>query len=287
MMARKRTKRVSGRIKGKIRPKRQLPTFLTMVNAILGFISIILIFNQRYDIASLLIITAFIFDILDGMLARKLQATSDFGAELDSLADTISFVIAPALLIYFVFFDTQRFGLIAGVVAVICGISRLAKFNITKDNKGFIGLPTPMFALVTVSFVFLGIKIKEEIALLLFFLLSYLMVSHLKYPSFKEKSMARYKYAGIILLISMIITLLLKIDLSYIAIGVNVYLWMFIGLPLMFSRYVKRKKKLTLFYLGMILATIAFYQEAKMLLVLPFIYTVIAGWLVQSALTSK
>jgi phosphatidylserine synthase len=181
----------------------------------------------------------------------------------------------------------QRFGLIAAIVAVICGISRLAKFNITKETKSFVGLPTPMFALVTVSLVFLNIKMKEEIALLLFFILSYLMVSHLKYPSFKEESMAKYKYAAIMLFIAIIVTLLLNVNLSYIAIGVNVYLWAFIGLPLMFSKQVKRKRKLTLFYLGMILATIAFYQEPKMLLVLPFIYTVIAGWLVQSALTIK
>ncbi len=287
MMKKKRVAKISGKLRGKIRPKKQLPTFLTMINAILGFIAIIIIFKKQYDVASLLIVTAFIFDILDGMLARKLQATSDFGAELDSLADTVSFVIAPALLIYFVFFEVQRFGLIAAVVAVICGISRLAKFNVSKDTKSFIGLPTPMFALIIVSLVFLGLQIKEEFALLFFFILSYLMVSHLEYPSFKEAKMAKFKYAAILLFVGTITALVLKINLQYIAIGVNVYLWAFIGLPMMFSKYIRRKRKLTLFYLGLILATIAFYKDAKMLLVLPFIYTVIAGWLVQSALTKK
>ncbi len=286
-MKKKRVARISGKLRSKIRPKKQLPTFLTMINAILGFIAIILIFKEQYDIASLLIVTAFIFDILDGMLARKLQATSDFGAELDSLADTVSFVIAPALMIYFVFFEIQRFGLIAAVVAVICGISRLAKFNVSKDTKSFVGLPTPMFALIIVSLVFLNFKIKEEIALLFFFILAYLMISHLEYPSLKEPKMAKYKYAAIILLAAIIITLILQVNLSFIAIGVNVYLWTFIGIPMMFNKYVKRKRKLTLFYLGLILATIAFYKDAKMLLVIPFIYTVIAGWLIQSALTEK
>jgi len=287
MMKKKKAIGISKNIKGKIKPKKQLPTFLTMINAILGFFAIILIFKEQYNLASLLVISAFIFDILDGMLARKFQVTSDFGAELDSLADTVSFVIVPALLIYFVFFETQRYGFVAAIIAVICGISRLAKFNVTRNSKSFIGMPTPMFAMIIVAMVFLDLHIKEQFALIFFFIMSYLMVSPLKYPSFKDPKMSNYKYAGIMLLVLLITAFLLKIPLLFIAIGVNVFVCLFLCIPLMFSPIVKQKKKLTLFYVGYILGIVAFYKDPKMLLALPFLYSVVAGWLIEAALTTK
>ena len=129
-------KRLSQNIKEKIKPKKRLPTFLTLMNAALGFFAILAIIEGNFRLASLLIVLGFVFDALDGAVARYLHTTSDCGLELDSLADAVTFVIAPALLIYFRFFDTFRMGSAVALFAIICGISRLAKFNTLKGVHG-------------------------------------------------------------------------------------------------------------------------------------------------------
>ena len=148
---------------------RHIPNFITSLNLASGFISIIFIFNGDIIIASWLILAAMIFDFLDGFAARALKAYSDIGKELDSLADVVSFGVAPGLIIYHLLHDATVpdnqikysitvFGylifLIIPAVMPVCAALRLAKFNIdTTQSTSFKGLPTPANALAVISVV--------------------------------------------------------------------------------------------------------------------------------------
>jgi CDP-diacylglycerol--serine O-phosphatidyltransferase len=138
-----------------------LPSILTIGNLFCGFYAIIAIYKDDLSKAVLAIIIALVVDFLDGAVARFAKATSDFGMELDSLADLVSFGVAPGMLAYV--FAMQPFGRIGWLAAFLfaaCGALRLARFNIqTKklDTRYFVGLPVPAAAGIVVSSVlFLG-----------------------------------------------------------------------------------------------------------------------------------
>jgi len=277
-------KRIKEKIKGK---KKNIPTALTFVNIILGFAAIIQIYNSNYALASFFVLIAFVFDILDGMLARKLSITSSFGGELDSLADAVSFVVVPGLLIYFNFFEAPWTGLLVSAFVVICGLSRLAKFNTKKATEFFSGMPTPFFAAIVIALVFLEVQLKREVAAILFSLLAILMVSPIKFPSFKMPGTKKFKYCGIALLVLLIIGLALPIDKSYVAIGINVIFWGLIMVPFIFSKIIKKKRYAIFFSIGLLILTLAFYQNAKFLIALPVVYSMIGAPLIQASLEGK
>jgi CDP-diacylglycerol--serine O-phosphatidyltransferase len=130
---------------------------------------------------------AALWDVLDGLLARMMHCASDFGKQLDSLADIVSFGIAPAFLILlYKLEDTHWMGPLAAVLFVICGALRLARFNLMSHMKGFVGMPITA-AGVILSFMFLlGEHMKPGLVLTLMVLLSVLMVSRIPFPSFKK-----------------------------------------------------------------------------------------------------
>ncbi|MDP3742452.1 MAG: CDP-diacylglycerol--serine O-phosphatidyltransferase [Candidatus Micrarchaeota archaeon] len=122
--------------------KIELKDLLTLANAVSGIIGISLaIAGQWY--AWLYIFPAVVFDFLDGKVARKTQA-NEFGKQLDSLADTVSFVVAPTVVIMFANFSLLV--TIASALYVCCGLWRLAKFNLQTDKKSYYGLPSPVAA---------------------------------------------------------------------------------------------------------------------------------------------
>ncbi|MBT3406248.1 CDP-diacylglycerol--serine O-phosphatidyltransferase [Candidatus Woesearchaeota archaeon] len=284
----KRLSRNIRKVKPKIRAqKKNIPTVFTLANLALGFFAIISIFNEMYNVASLLILIGFIFDILDGMMARYLSVASDFGVELDSLADAVTFVLTPSLLVFFYFFQTTRIGILVSLFVLVCGILRLAKFNTMKTKDHFVGMPTPFFAAIVISFIFLKITLTEQVAAIVFFILAYLMVSPIQYPSFKQKNMKLYKYFGIGIMALMAIAFLLKLDIFYIAIGENLLLWVAVIIPLFFNKMIKVKTYLFVFAFGLALATIAFYHDPRFLIVLPFIYSIAAAPLLIIAFNKK
>lgn len=130
--------------------KDKLPTFFTFGNMACGFISILCILEQRFEIAAWLIIAAMIFDAFDGRLARLLKTTSKTGAQLDSMADLVTFGIAPALLMIKTCTNYSVFlvwGI--GLLYMTCAAFRLARFNAQKEEKNepshfFSGLPTTL-----------------------------------------------------------------------------------------------------------------------------------------------
>lgn len=176
-----------------------LPNFITLMAMFCGYYSIAASLRGDYVYAAYAILLAFIFDGLDGKVARLLNATSDFGIQMDSLSDLVSFGVAPSILVYnWLLIPYGRIGWMASFLFVACGALRLARFNVqtTKETKDsfFVGLPIPAAAGMIASSV---LFVKDVIGnpedftvpftyVFLIYLLAFLMVSSLPYYSFKK-----------------------------------------------------------------------------------------------------
>ena len=194
----------------KISSFRHIPNAITCLNLFCGCLSIISALNGKLEMAAYFILAAAVFDFFDGFMARWLKAYSAMGKELDSLADVVSFGVAPACIMYALLLPaTARHGLpveiftcgwfiamFAFVIAVFSAL-RLAKFNIdTRQTDSFIGLPTPANALFICSLAFVSPdnQLLSMLAGNIFFLLaitvifSYLLVAELPLFSLKFKS---------------------------------------------------------------------------------------------------
>jgi len=137
--------------------KRIFPNSFTSLNIFFGFLSIIFAAKQNYEFAAWLIGAAAIFDALDGVAARITKSSSQFGVELDSLSDVVSFGLAPAFMIYEI--GLQRLGttgIIIAAIFLLCGAFRLARFNtqlVGFKKEHFVGLPIPTAALTLAAYV--------------------------------------------------------------------------------------------------------------------------------------
>ncbi len=171
-----------------------LPSLFTTGNLFLGFWAIIKTIHGEYAEAAPLIAWAIVLDLLDGRIARLTGTTSEFGGELDSLADVISFGVAPGLLAYcWGFALVPRVGWLAAFLFVVCGALRLARFNVQRhavDGRFFVGLPIPAGAAQIAAWVYLWPeplvnRPQAVAALCLVVVLAFLMVSTIRYRSFK------------------------------------------------------------------------------------------------------
>ena len=177
--------------------KQHLPSIFTLINLFLGFLAIINIMLSEYFIACYFILAAAVFDSVDGKIARLLGISTNFGKEIDSLADMVSFCLSPSILVYSLYTQNMP-GLTGEIIAstpLIMGAIRLARFNTTEDDEqqvDFTGLPTPMNALSIASLVLFIEHIKIDnpeysqpsLLLPLILSLSYLMVSRVHYAKF-------------------------------------------------------------------------------------------------------
>jgi len=173
-----------------------LPNLFTTANLLCGFYSIIIAMKGDYFMAAVPLLIAFVMDGLDGRIARFTNTTSKFGAEYDSLSDLVAFGVAPAILVYtWGLTEFGKWGWIAASLFVICGALRLARFNVQIgiiESKVFNGLPIPAAASVVATgimlYSYLGGEGKfHHIAILIgVFVIALLMVSNIKYYSFKD-----------------------------------------------------------------------------------------------------
>jgi CDP-diacylglycerol---serine O-phosphatidyltransferase len=173
---------------------KSLPSVFTIGNLFLGIISIILVFNEMPEYAAILVIIAMLLDGLDGRVARALNAQSEFGKELDSLSDVISFGMAPAFIMYVTAFTELNAATAWIVTAIfpICGAIRLARFNVIAGIPGyFIGLPIPAAGGILCTLALFHNDLHAYILVLGTLLLSYLMVSNVKYPNFKKAGLPK------------------------------------------------------------------------------------------------
>lgn len=187
-----------------MRVKKYLPSLLTICNLFLGYLSILYIQKgpDFFTISCYLIILASAFDAFDGKLARRIGLSSKFGKEIDSLADLISFCLAPSILIFNVFLEPTKLPFLylafISALPVIMGAIRLARFNLEEtDKKYFIGLPSPALAITICSIVLMHQKLENllinylgynifssNIILPVIVLLSFLMIGKIQFSKF-------------------------------------------------------------------------------------------------------
>jgi CDP-diacylglycerol--serine O-phosphatidyltransferase len=195
-----------------------LPNLVTTAGLFAGFYSVICSFHTDFFSAAVAILVANVFDILDGRIARLTKTTSRFGIEYDSLSDLIAFGVAPGILVYrWALEPWGTWGWLAASLYVTCGALRLARFNVQYDNvekRHFIGLPIPAAAEVIAAIVLVyyrfggeGETHKHAILLLVTYALAALMVSNIKYFSFKESELYRRQPFWILIAIIVLLKL--------------------------------------------------------------------------------
>jgi CDP-diacylglycerol--serine O-phosphatidyltransferase len=194
-----------------------IPNLFTAMNMFCGFLSIISASEENYNYAAWLIFIAAIFDALDGMVARLTNSSSELGVELDSLSDIVSFGAAPSFLLYKTyFFSMDTLGIILSALPLIAGGFRLARFNVQLvgfSKSFFLGLPIPSSALTIASFILAFYsdgfqKPLSDFILPMVLVLSFLMVSNIRYETFPKFSLQGIKgkpYHFVFLLFSAVI----------------------------------------------------------------------------------
>lgn len=172
-----------------------LPNLFTAGSIFLSILAIVSALNADFERAFWFVVLSAVFDALDGRVARLTKTTSQFGKEFDSLADVIAFGVTPAFILYFAAGSQfGKFGVLVTALYVIFGAVRLARFNITSSENEpnvFIGLPIPAAALFVVSATMLFLEYADNWIWALTLLAataaaSVLMVSNIRYPSFKQ-----------------------------------------------------------------------------------------------------
>ena len=195
-----------------------LPNLLTTGNLLCGFWSIISVFQERFYFAAVAILLAAVFDVFDGKVAKLSGATSKFGMQYDSLADLVSFGIAPALLAFsWALRPYGKFGWLAAFLFVACGAIRLARYNVlasSGETKYFKGLPIPVAAAMIAFTILLYFQlietdwVKDIVILVMIYILAFLMVSNIRYFSFKELNLAKRKPFSILIFVVLSLTVI-------------------------------------------------------------------------------
>jgi len=177
-----------------------LPNLLTTASLFIGFLGLTRAVQGDITSCALCILASCVFDGLDGKVARITNTQSEFGVQLDSLADLVAFGVVPAVMSYlWILQDFGRLGLMAAFLFMACGALRLARFNVqtaTISKKHFVGLPIPAAACTLATLVLFTDYVPQEYlhsviavgTLILVYVLSFFMVSTIRFYSFKEIS---------------------------------------------------------------------------------------------------
>lgn len=194
-----------------------LPNLFTAASIFFGVISIISTLNGNFTKAIIFIFLSLVFDGLDGRVARLTNTASKFGVEFDSLADIIAFGVAPAFLFYIVIGNEfGRVGSLLTAIYIIFGAIRLARFNVTTgtyDPSVFIGLPIPTAAIWLAVMVGIYLEYSFFMNLQVLYLvavgvISVLMVSNVRFPSFKKINLKKMNFYKVLIVLVIIFSLL-------------------------------------------------------------------------------
>jgi CDP-diacylglycerol--serine O-phosphatidyltransferase len=171
-------------------PRSFVPNAATAANILAGFLAMLMASAGRYDQAVYLLVAAIILDTLDGRLARLLKATSDFGQQLDSFSDILSFGMAPAFLVYqAVLHRLGWLGVAGSAVYLLAGVYRLARFNLTSDAHSkaprTLGVPIPIGAGYLMAVALMRDELTPRWALVVVLAMAALMVSRWRLPDLK------------------------------------------------------------------------------------------------------
>jgi len=199
-----------------------IPSFFTILNMFSGFMSILSTADRDFASAAWLVLLAAIFDTMDGIMARLTRSSSEFGVELDSLSDLVSFGVAPAFMVYRIGLHTLGpIGTLSSAMLMVFGGLRLARFNVQLvgfDKDYFRGLPIPSSAIVISSYVLLyydrifGVLNQDAGPFLPFIAiaLSLLMVSTVRYdtiPKFSRRAIRVHRLKFSIFMVGVIISI--------------------------------------------------------------------------------
>lgn len=214
-----------------------VPNLITTASMLCAFFSIVASSEGAYYKAALAIFLSAVLDGMDGRAARILNAQSPFGEQFDSLADCIAFGLAPAMLVYqFALHELGRFGLACAFVFTACAAFRLARFNVQigeVDKKYFIGLASPLAAILLASNVMVAIdhadwlgSVGDNIGVAEFVFAAWvvicglLMVSNIKYYSFKEFDRQKVPFVALIIGVLVMGAALYDLPVGILAIGI-------------------------------------------------------------------
>lgn len=214
--------------------RKSIPSFLTAMNIVCGFLSLLV----EPKIGIILILIGGIFDVFDGAVARLLNAQSEFGKQLDSLADIVSFAVAPAFILSH--FIDEPFSYFLCIIPVLGGL-RLAKFNLSGgETYWFQGLPTPASAMVFLGMaiaIMNGLLIPLPLLLLIIAIVSLLNITPIAMFSFK--GLKKDKYTGILLGICLLSALVMSfINIYYSLITAMIF---YVMLSFIYSLLIKKK----------------------------------------------
>lgn len=210
------------------------PNLITTAALLSGFYSIIASMNGEFQQAIYAIFLAALFDGLDGRVARAIGAQSPFGEQFDSLSDLLAFGVAPAILMYsWSLKDLGRIGLAACFVYTACAAFRLARFNVqigVVDKRYFIGVASPLAAVMIISLVWVGMDIPavfdlRETGIQIFnavviIAVGLLMISNVKYYSFKTVDRRRVPFAVLPIIVFILAAVTYNIPMGILIISV-------------------------------------------------------------------
>ena len=212
-----------------------IPDAISLLNLVFGFLAILMVIDNHLTLASLCILVALVFDSVDGWVARKLERKDyfGFGKNMDSLADVVSFGVAPAAILYSLSSGMSDWSgylvTIVCLIVLVCGMLRLARYNVIADRiqyKGFIGLPIPCAALILSTYYLSGL-FNITIACILMVFTSYLMISTIRFPKFDNIYLLGIGALMILILISPINIYLYGVNLPALIIFVICLVYIF------------------------------------------------------------
>lgn len=188
-----------------------LPNIFTALNMACGFTSIMLACKGEVFNSTLILILGAVFDLVDGKIARMMEAQSSFGEQFDSLSDMISFGVAPALIIHsYSLASLERLGIVVSFAYMLCAALRLARFNTNVDKINpnyFQGIPAPIAAVAIAGYIFIGeiivdLQLYPMVALAYSLIYSILMISNVPFCSFKKSDWVKeHKKASLVIII--------------------------------------------------------------------------------------
>ncbi len=209
------------------------PNLITTIALLSGFYSVIASTSGQFERAIYAIFLAALFDGLDGRVARALNAQSPFGEQYDSLSDMLSFGVAPAILIYsWALQPLGRVGLACAFIYTACAAFRLARFNVqiaVVDKRYFIGLASPLAAIIVASAIWVGLEqptwIDHSLTAwqIIYAFISvaagFLMISNVRYFSFKELDRKRVPFVVMLPVVLVLIAIVYDIPLGLFCVG--------------------------------------------------------------------
>ena len=230
-----------------------LPALITLASIVCGMTAVLFASKGNFESAVIAIVLAAVFDAFDGRVARLLKSSSQFGVELDSLADSISFGVSPAFIMYFYSLNNIKgFGWVVSVSFAISCVLRLARFNVASSDDSipeywhyfFTGVPAPAGALLTLLPIMLfkttslSIFLNPLVCLLWMVFIAFLMISKVPTLSLKKLKIAKENISFILFLLGLILTLIYFYFWTMASVIWGVY---FLTIPLTVIRFFKMK----------------------------------------------